>query len=131
MHNPVFALARICTKEFKLPPQYPGSKDGPTVALGTPIVIPIYAIQQYVLIIESHYRCFMFFWKKISSRSDSKYYPNPLVFDPNRFSETEANARNKYAFLGFGEGPRICLGKNWKAFAILCTPVVLMSFFFA
>ncbi|XP_058800346.1 cytochrome P450 6j1-like [Phymastichus coffea] len=41
---------------------------------------------------------------------DDKYWPNPNVFDPLRFSvENQAN-NNKYAFLAFGEGPRMCVG---------------------
>lgn len=42
--------------------------------------------------------------------SDSTHYDRPFVFDPEHFSEKNIQSRHKYAFLGFGEGPRICLG---------------------
>ena len=41
---------------------------------------------------------------------DPKFYPNPDEFIPERFSAEEQRKRHKATFLGFGEGPRICLG---------------------
>lgn len=45
--------------------------------------------------------------------SDSKYYPDPEKFEPERFNEEEQRNRHKGTFLGFGEGPRVCLGQRF------------------
>lgn len=53
-----------------------------------------------------------------SIHKDAEFYPNPEVFDPERFSEGNGGAK-KYkdmgAFLGWGDGPRICMGKDSSA----------------
>lgn len=37
---------------------------------------------------------------------DPQYYPDPEVFDPNRFTQEERRNRHKAVYLPFGEGPR-------------------------
>ena len=44
----------------------------------------------------------------VYKRQDEKYYPNPELFDPERFAE--GNKIPKGAYLPFGDGPRICIG---------------------
>lgn len=41
---------------------------------------------------------------------DERYYPNPEVFDPERFSPENISKIPKFSYLPFGEGNRICLG---------------------
>ncbi|XP_039452390.1 cytochrome P450 6a2-like [Culex pipiens pallens] len=41
---------------------------------------------------------------------DEQYYPNPAVFNPDRFHPDEMAKRHMCTFLSFGEGPRICIG---------------------
>jgi Cytochrome P450 len=76
-------LNRECTKRYKIP--------GTNVILekGIPVVIPTMGI---------HY--------------DPHYFPEPEKFDPERFSEEAKSKRHHYAYLPFGEGPRICIGKD-------------------
>ncbi|XP_076675607.1 putative cytochrome P450 28d1 [Andrena cerasifolii] len=42
--------------------------------------------------------------------ADPEYWPDPQVFDPDRFSEERKNEIKKMTFLPFGEGPRMCVG---------------------
>lgn len=55
---------------------------------------------------------------------DAEYYPEPEVFDPNRFLPEEVEKRPNMTFLAFGEGPRICLGLR---FAMMQTLVGLIT----
>jgi cytochrome P450 len=38
--------------------------------------------------------------------SDPEYFPNPYKYDPDRHLPEVKESRHKYAYLGFGEGPR-------------------------
>lgn len=46
---------------------------------------------------------------------DPKYFVNPEKFDPDRYLQGNGT---KMGFLGFGDGPRLCLGKNFALFQI-------------
>ncbi|KPJ01103.1 Cytochrome P450 6B2 [Papilio xuthus] len=77
-------IQRRCTKTTTLPVgQVRIEKD-------VQVIIPIYAIHR-----------------------DEKYYPNPDVFDPERFSPKNILNIPKYAYLPFGEGNRICIGARF------------------
>lgn len=45
--------------------------------------------------------------------SDKDYFPEPHRYEPNRWSKENRDSIPKYAYLGFGEGPRICLGMKF------------------
>ena len=60
------------------------------ISKGQEVWIPIYAIQQ-----------------------DPNIYPEPDVFDPERFNEENTQARHAAFYLPFGDGPKSCIGK-WK-----------------
>ena len=86
MHPPVAYMNRLCTKPFQLP--LPNGKTF-QVEVGTPVITPTLGIHH-----------------------DPQYYPDPKRFDPERFSEENKATRPRYTHFGFGEGPRICLGKE-------------------
>ncbi|KAJ4434867.1 hypothetical protein ANN_23438 [Periplaneta americana] len=94
-YPPVPILNRECTKTYHIP--------GTDVVLneGDLTVIPVLGLHH-----------------------DPKYYPNPEKFDPERFSEEEKAKRHHYAYLPFGEGPRICIGMR---FGLMQTKVGLIS----
>ncbi|XP_066257307.1 probable cytochrome P450 6a13 [Euwallacea similis] len=78
---PVPILPRECTKDY----QVPGTDM--IVEKGTTVHVPIWGIHM-----------------------DPIYYPNPEVFDPDRFSDENITKRPDFTFLPFGEGPRMCIG---------------------
>ncbi|KAF2889126.1 hypothetical protein ILUMI_17047, partial [Ignelater luminosus] len=86
--NPIILfISRICTEEYRFPPpRGPGTGKEVIIEKGTQIFIPVYGIHR-----------------------DPQYYPDPERFDPDRFTEEGKATRPKNAFLGFGDGPRICL----------------------
>ncbi|CAK9832944.1 Cytochrome P450 6A1 [Anthophora retusa] len=67
----------------------------------TTVLIPLYAIHK-----------------------DPNIYPNPEVFDPERFSEEAIAGRHPMAYLPFGDGPRNCIGAR---FAVYQTKVGLIK----
>jgi cytochrome P450 len=42
---------------------------------------------------------------------DPRYYANPDVFDPQRWTPEAQAQRPKYAYFPFGGGPRQCIGE--------------------
>jgi retinoid hydroxylase len=58
-----------------------------------------------------------------STHTNPDYYPNPSVFDPERFSAEALAKPPKYGYIPFGGGLRECLGKEFarlemKLFAV-------------
>nr|XP_034178697.1 cytochrome P450 6a2-like isoform X2 [Osmia lignaria] len=67
----------------------------------TAVLIPVYAIHK-----------------------DPNIYPDPEVYDPERFNEDAVAARHPMAFLPFGDGPRNCIGAR---FAVYQTKIGLIQ----
>jgi cytochrome P450 len=55
---------------------------------------------------------------------DPRYFDNPDTFIPERFTAENEKAINKYAYLPFGAGPRVCIG---NAFAMMEARLLLAT----
>ncbi|XP_055852653.1 probable cytochrome P450 9f2 [Episyrphus balteatus] len=53
---------------------------------------------------------------------DEKYFPDPLKFDPERFSDENKGNIQPFTYFPFGTGPRICIASR---FALLETKAIL------
>lgn len=78
-------LTRISRADYTIP--------GTDIVLdkGTFVVVPSYGIHR-----------------------DPEFYPEPLKFDPERFSIENRGKIPSTAHLAFGDGPRICVGEYFK-----------------
>ncbi|CAG9823198.1 unnamed protein product [Phaedon cochleariae] len=88
-HATVPLMPKICTETYKYVPTNPDFKPIElTLEPGTSIIIPSTAIHH-----------------------DPKYYENPDDFVPERFLGKENI--NKFTYLAFGGGPRMCIGTRF------------------
>jgi cytochrome P450 len=44
---------------------------------------------------------------------DARYFPDPLRFDPERWTATAREARPQFSYFPFGGGPRRCIGEGF------------------
>ncbi|KAJ1530200.1 hypothetical protein ONE63_005127 [Megalurothrips usitatus] len=79
-------MGRVVTEDYTLPIS---SKNGKPSVLqkGMKVIIPTFAIHR-----------------------DPEFYPDPDKFNPDNFTAEAKQARPNYAYMPFGEGPRICIG---------------------
>nr|CAD7258875.1 unnamed protein product [Timema shepardi] len=91
-------LERLCTKEYVIP------HTDVTVEKGTLVMIPVYALHH-----------------------DPDYFPDPEKFDPERFNQDNKNSFPQYAYLPFGEGPRICIGMRFGLMQVKVGLATLLS----
>lgn len=89
---PSTASDRLCVRDYEL-------DDGEglkfTIDKGTCVWFPVYGLHH-----------------------DPKYYPNPEIFDPERFNDENKRNINLGAFLPFGIGPRNCIGSRFALMEI-------------
>jgi cytochrome P450 len=55
---------------------------------------------------------------------DPALWPNPTVFDPDRFSAEQSKGRDRWDFIPFAGGARSCIGEH---FAMLETTLALAT----
>jgi cytochrome P450 family 9 len=48
-----------------------------------------------------------------SFHRDPQFFPDPLKFDPERFSEENKHNIQPFTYMPFGLGPRNCIGKSF------------------
>nr|AVL92861.1 CYP450 [Locusta migratoria] len=94
-YPPLPMLNRVVTQEYVVPDR------GWLLEKGTAVLIPVMGL---------HY--------------DPLHYPDPQRFDPERFSEEEKSKRHPFAYLPFGDGPRVCIGMR---FGLMQTKIGLAS----
>lgn len=92
--TPSVTIDRKCVKPYTIQSIEPNEKPV-TIKQGDSIWIPQYSIQH-----------------------DPAYYPNPEIFDPDRFSDENKSSIHPYAFLPFGAGPRSCIGNRFALLEI-------------
>ncbi|KAH8409223.1 hypothetical protein KR009_010876 [Drosophila setifemur] len=102
---PAFMSSKLCTEAIELP-----NKDGPNfvVEKGTTVVIP-----------------------HSSYMTDEDVFPDPQSFQPERFLEPDAakKYRERGVCMGFGDGPRICIGMRFATAQIKAAIVELITKF--
>jgi cytochrome P450 len=59
---------------------------------------------------------------QIAIHRDTRFYPDPLRFDPDRFLPMPVAERPRYAYFPFGAGSRMCIGEG---FALMEAVLVL------
>ncbi|CAD7079502.1 unnamed protein product [Hermetia illucens] len=80
-YPPILGLIRKAVRDYPVP------NSNLIIEKGKEVFVPSYTIQH-----------------------DPEIYPNPDVFDPERFTPKEEKKRHPMSFLAFGEGPRNCVG---------------------
>ncbi|KAL5276675.1 hypothetical protein ACFFRR_002098 [Megaselia abdita] len=93
-------ILRLTQEDYKVP------ESDLILEKGTSILIPVRAIH-----------------------NDPEIYPNPEIFDPERFSFGEIGKRHTQSFLGFGDGPRNCIGSRFAKMQIFIGIVSFLTNF--
>lgn len=58
-----------------------------------------------------------------------QHFENPLSFDPERFSEERRDMIDRYTYLPFGGGPRVCIGNSFALMEMqLITVTILQNY---
>lgn len=83
-YPPAPFLIRECGKTYQIP------DSDLIIEKGTPLIISLFGIQR-----------------------DLEHFPNPLLFNPDRFNEKNIHKIQPFTYLPFGSGPRVCIGQRF------------------
>ncbi|XP_065205804.1 uncharacterized protein LOC135835465 [Planococcus citri] len=95
----VGSLSRVCAKNYQIP------NSEVVIEKGTEVLIPIAGLH-----------------------SDPEYFPNPELFDPDRFKDP-CSYPGRNAYLPFGDGPRNCIGSRFGQMTVKLALVYLLRDF--
>jgi len=77
--------------------------DNTPISKGNPVILNIYGLHH-----------------------DARWWPQPTEFRPERFAPEAEKKRDKFTYIPFGAGPRMCIGNN---FAIMEITMLLAKLF--
>jgi len=101
LYPPTWMFVRIARAEDRLP-------SGADIPAGTKIFLCQYVMHRH-----------------------PRYFPQPGVFDPERFSDAAKEGRPQFAYFPFGGGPRVCIGEGFaKMESVLVLACLLRRFRF-
>ena len=80
--------------------------DGHYIPRGSSVLIPIYALHH-----------------------DERFWPQPNVFDPNRFLGENARKHHRSAYLPFGGGRRVCIGMSFALMEMTLVTAIMSQRF--
>ncbi len=55
------------------------------------------------------------------------FWPEPERFDPDRFEAEKVKERHKFAYMPFGGGPRLCIGKDFAIMEMLAVLALVLD----
>lgn len=83
LYPPAPLIDRVCVEDYKIP------RTKIVIEKGTPV---------YVALTGLH--------------TDPKYFPDPLRYDPDRFSDENKENIKQCTYMPFGDGPRVCVAQR-------------------
>lgn len=80
--------------------------DDRRIAAGVTVSVPVYAVHRHATL-----------------------WSDPERFDPSRFEPDAVKARDRYAYLPFGAGPRVCIGQGFSQIEMVAVLATLLNSF--